>query len=465
MMRKQSRIIPIFAVILITSTALYACVAISDGPQEGFGKIPSASGNWMDYDSLGNPLYAQTDWWYSSPSSTTYTLYKPSELAGLAFMSYFHGLSFEGKTFILSPGTFDMSAHYWEPMCDPNSPFVGTLKGDGAVIWKLYVNQNNSSPSNRGFIGAVGHTDKAVGSVMNITLSDVYVTGTSSIGAVAGYNKGLISNCHVTGTVQGTDYTGGIAGYNEGIIENSMNWADVTGNNYTGGIAGCNIHSAKITSCQNMKNTVKGNDFTGGIAGYNGSRIDMSFTHLSKIEGRDNTGGIAGLNPGTVENCFNAGTVKGRNVVGGIAGDNTDGTVRYCYVTQQGYRNTSIVSGKDYVGGLAGQNGTISWSYFFGDWGGNKGKCGPYTGHGGSVKGCYWGGENLYKMPDGLTYIKATGARAQHNMHELFDGGDSSPFVVTPDAPKATYGCQLRALQSWGNVILEGLAKLKLPYN
>ena len=86
-----------------------------------------------------------------------------------------------------------------------------------------------------------------------------------------------------------------------------------------------------------------------GIAGNLGTVKDLGVVN-SYIKGYNNVGGIAGMAIGTVEQCYNAGTISGNNFVGGVAGlsSATDLTVTNCY-------NTGSVSGLDYVGGVAGQ--------------------------------------------------------------------------------------------------------------
>lgn len=61
-------------------------------------------------------------------------------------------------------------------------------------------------------------------------------------------------------------------------------------------------------------------------------------------------GGIVGENSGTVEACTFSGTVKGENVVGGIAGNNTD------YGKIIGCSSSGSVTGENSTGGIAGKN-------------------------------------------------------------------------------------------------------------
>ncbi len=98
--------------------------------------------------------------------------------------------------------------------------------------------------------------------------------------------------------------------------------------------------------------TVTGKDNVGGIAGTNTAAGTVKgCTSNVTVTGENNVGGIAGKNEGTITGGTNNGTVTGTGTgVGGIAGRN-DGTL-------DGDTNTAPVTGKDDVGGIAGTNGT-----------------------------------------------------------------------------------------------------------
>ena len=104
----------------------------------------------------------------------------------------------------------------------------------------------------------------------------------------------------------------------------------------------------------------------GGIAGNNGGTIENCYV-TGGIWGWNNVGGIAGFNAGVIQNCYTNcnvtanGNEDGYNVfedapngVGGIAGRNALGTVRYCYATGK-------IKGEGiFVGGIVGySNGDI----------------------------------------------------------------------------------------------------------
>ena len=97
--------------------------------------------------------------------------------------------------------------------------------------------------------------------------------------------------------------------------------------------------------------SVTGKDNVGGIAGVNTeSGVIKDCTSNVTVSGENNAGGIAGKNDGTITDCVNNGSVTGTgNNVGGITGNNT-GTV-------EGNKNSGAVTGTGTgTGGIAGTN-------------------------------------------------------------------------------------------------------------
>ena len=90
-----------------------------------------------------------------------------------------------------------------------------------------------------------------------------------------------------------------------------------------------------------------------GLFGYIGESGTVKNLGIekSRIQGGNNVGGIAGYSIGSIEDCYNTGSVSGGNNVGGIAGT-ADGA-KDCH-------NEGTVSGSgEYIGGILGR-GSIS---------------------------------------------------------------------------------------------------------
>ena len=120
---------------------------------------------------------------------------------------------------------------------------------------------------------------------------------------------------------------------------------------------------------------IKGGNNVGGIAGYSIGSIEDCY-NTGSVSGGNNVGGIAGT-AYSAKDCHNEGTVSGSDCVGGILGSGADlnGVVNRCY-------NTGDISGEGGVGGIAGRNilgvtnsyntGTISGEYASGIAGGSR---------------------------------------------------------------------------------------------
>ena len=109
---------------------------------------------------------------------------------------------------------------------------------------------------------------------------------------------------------------------------------------------------------------IYGDTYVGGVVGYNGAGYnDVEYSggtvtncyNTGSVTGKDHVGGVAGINEDTVTVCYNVGSINGNKYVGGVVGGNSwDDTVTDCC-------NTGIVTGKDYVGGVVGENnGTVT---------------------------------------------------------------------------------------------------------
>ena len=132
---------------------------------------------------------------------------------------------------------------------------------------------------------------------------------------------------------------------------------------------------------------IYGGLYVGGVVGDNNGTVTNCY-NTGSVTGKDYVGGVTGHNRGTVTNCYNTGSITGKYWVGGVVGEsygvNDAGTVTDCY-------NTGIVTGKYWVGGVVGFNVTVTGCYntgiVTGD--GSVGGVAGRTGNGGSVANCY----------------------------------------------------------------------------
>ena len=165
---------------------------------------------------------------------------------------------------------------------------------------------------------------------------------------------------------------------NVGVIDSYFN-SDL----YVGGVVGYN--EGTVESCYNM-GTVSGDSYVGGVVGYNRGTVESCY-NTGSVSGNSYVGGVVGTNRGTVENCYNTGTVSGASQVGGVVGSNDAGTVQNCY-------NTGSVNGsRYYTGGVIGLNigGTTENCYNTGTVSGIESVGGVvgYNYNRGTTKNCY----------------------------------------------------------------------------
>ncbi len=178
--------------------------------------------------------------------------------------------------------------------------FTGTYDGQGYTIEDLYINRTSANVGLFGWIQG--------GSVENLILRNVNITGDSHVGGLAGLNsQGVITNCSSSGSVSGYTYVGGLVG----LVQ----------------------YSAEVHECRSLC-SVSGTDLVGCLAG------NASFSAV-------------------INNSYARGSVGGTSYVGGLLGRNSDGClVNNCYAA-------ASVSGDSQVGGLVGENdGTISNSFY-----------------------------------------------------------------------------------------------------
>jgi hypothetical protein len=234
---------------------------------------------------------------------------------------------------------------------DERHTFSGVFDGNGHTISGFTYTAASGD-----YIGIFGNISTN-GRIENISLVDVNVTGRFSVGGLAGYSDGTISNCNSTGLVSGDQYVGGLVGYSYGSISNCNSTGSVSGAYTVGGLVGIG-HS--ISNCHSTGN-VTGTVYVGGLVGYsNGSISDCYST--GAVTGGDNPQYLGGLvgGGGNISNCTSTGAVTGGGYsycLGGLVGENQYGSISNCY-------STGAVIGGDTshnLGGLVGQgNGNIS---------------------------------------------------------------------------------------------------------
>jgi hypothetical protein len=219
---------------------------------------------------------------------------------------------------------------------DGSNGYTGTFDGNNKTISNLVLYNRTS------FIYSLG----VGGIIKNLTLKDVIITSTTqnAIVGVAFYNKGLIDNCHVSGTIRNTknedsptaggivfqnqsngkiinctnsatvssnQSAGGIAYQNYGSIIGCMNSGAVTGgsisDSYVGGVVGWSINNGVLVACGNTGAVVPAGTNVGGILGQDWYSKGVYGCWTLKINETDTDNDGIGSSPDSnTSNCFSA---------------------------------------------------------------------------------------------------------------------------------------------------------------
>ncbi len=232
----------------------------------------------------------------------------------------------------------------FEPIGDSTDRFTGVFDGNGYIITGLTINRPDAN-----FVGLFGYVGDD-GVVRNVALEDCLVTGRIAVGTLAGRNSGTVLKSHVTGEIDGDERVGGLIGCNEGEVSGSHARVDVTGDQYVGGLVGKNCKMILVSHATGDV-TAWGN-IVGGLVGenYQGT-VSQSYAMGDVAAGEGYAGGLVGRNrggDGNIEDSYSTGEVTGGRRVGGLVGHTTQSsTVKRSY-------STGKVTGDEEVGGLLG---------------------------------------------------------------------------------------------------------------
>ena len=209
----------------------------------------------------------------------------------------------------------DLTGKEWTPIGSNinyvYTGYTGTFDGQGHTISGLTINQARFA------VGLIGCIDKG-GTVKNVQLKDVNISGESEVGAIAGASLGTVIGCSVEGGSVTASLT--VAG---GVVGNSRSLE--TGEH--GDIIGCSSSA-----------TVQGESSVGGVSGvitdgfitacYSTSDVVATRTEYAADAG----GAVGNSTTGTITACYHAsGTITGQGNIGGAIGQNTGGVLTACY--------------------------------------------------------------------------------------------------------------------------------------
>ena len=267
-------------------------------------------GNWADG---GGESGEAEDLGYSIQNDDSYTVYNANGLMNVA------ELVNGGKTDIniTLDKNIDLTGKVWTPIgTDYDNAYTGTFDGGGHTITGLTITTNDQYA---GLFGYLGNFNNGAATVKNVVMDGIQITCNHRLGyagGVAGYSRGTIENCSVSGSISGTVSVGGVVGVQrDRPITGCSSSATVKGMVQVGGVAGQTIFGATLTACYATGNVTIEIDRTQDISG----------------------GGLVGFNDGiSLLSCYATGNVTstgsstGYVHIGGFLGDNYI-TVTACY--------------------------------------------------------------------------------------------------------------------------------------
>lgn len=258
--------------------------------------------------------------------------------------------------------------------------YVGGIVGYNDAETRLTIsNATNGSQSNaasvgslkmRGETGTLGSGVSLQGYNPSFNYND-YAGGKDARGSMAGGIIGCVTQnttlegCTNYGIVSHKSAAGGIAGWNGGSIKNCSTYATLgtqqDGYAYLGGIVGINNRTV-TDSAPAASITVRGRYIIGGVAGLNLTGANITYNTSNNIipvtvQANECAGGVAGVNCGNI--ALGSTTLQvnitAESYAGGIAGSNNTRNATIASIAGGNVTGT-VTATKNYAGGAAGAN-------------------------------------------------------------------------------------------------------------
>jgi len=224
--------------------------------------------------------------------------------------------------------TWDAGAGF-DPIGDQSGePFQGSFDGQDHAISELHIDRPTEDN-----VALFGYS---AGTIKNVNLEDVEISGDGLTGTLSGYTTGTVQDTSATGTTSGGRYVGGLAALvsEEGTIEKSGANVDVTGGDNVGGLLGGFTHDNTIIEVYATGDVeaTDSNSYSGGLIGqlrvHDDNTIRLVYS-TADVSG-EYTGGLVGANgrslsAGSIDTGYAAGQLNG-DTSGGSVGTERDGS-------------------------------------------------------------------------------------------------------------------------------------------
>lgn len=258
--------------------------------------------------------------------------------------------------------------------------YAGGIVGYNDAETRLTIsNATNGSDSNAASVGSLKMRGETGILGSGVSLQDynnsfnynAYVSSKDARGYMAGGIIGCVTQnttlegCTNYGIVSHKSAAGGIAGWNGGSIKNCSTYATLgtqqDGYAYLGGIVG--INSGTVTdSAPAASITVRGRYIIGGVAGLNLTNASITYNTSNNIipvtvQANECAGGVAGVNCGNIAlgSTTLQVSITAESYAGGIAGSNNTRNATIASIAGGNVTGT-VTATKNYAGGAAGAN-------------------------------------------------------------------------------------------------------------
>lgn len=257
--------------------------------------------------------------------------------------------------------------------------YAGGIVGYNDAATRLTISSaTNGSQSNAASVGSLKMRGETGNLGSGVSLQgyngsfnyNAYAGGKDARGSMAGGIIGCVTQnttlegCTNYGIVSHKSAAGGIAGWNDGSINNCHTYATLgtqqDGYAYLGGIVGINNRTV-TDSAPAASITVRGRYIIGGVAGLNLTGASITYNTSNSIpvtvQANECAGGVAGVNCGSIAL---GGTTLQVNITaesyaGGIAGSNNTRNATTASIAGGNVTGT-VTATKNYAGGAAGAN-------------------------------------------------------------------------------------------------------------
>jgi hypothetical protein len=254
---------------------------------------------------------------------------------------------------------------------DYQAAFTGTFDGAGHTISNFTYNAHLED-----YVGLFRSTSSSA-VIKNLTLTNINVSGSSTVGGLVGYNMGAILNVRCSGAVYGEDDVGGLVGQSDsGYIRDCNSSVTVFASDWGGGGIGSSMIYTPIINCCATGNVsgsnglgglvndiqwcyvinsyatgdVTGDYRIGGLVASQGDYYIMCCYATGNVQANECAGGLVGEIAGMIENSYATGDVNCATTAGGFGGEEwwgeTGGIVN-CF-------SRGKVTGTTTVGGFVG---------------------------------------------------------------------------------------------------------------